>query len=136
MKRLSLILICIFIFTLINSCKKDKVSTDTSKYITGIWIDTAYARFMVTNDFPGSSDSDINTLMDSYFFSFDGTDGFNTGVFELNQHFGNYEVKNDSVNIYYNENYATARLKLNNTKTQMNGSITNYTNLHLIKLQN
>ena len=118
MKRLSLILICIFVFTLINSCKKDKVSTDTSKYITGIWIDTAYARFMVTNDFPGSSDSDINTLMDSYFFSFDGTDGFNTGIFELNQHFGNYEVKNDSVNIYYNENYATARLKLNKTKSK------------------
>jgi hypothetical protein len=136
MKRLSLILICIFVFTLTNSCNKDKVSTDTSKYITGIWIDTAYARFMVINDFPGSSDSDINTLMDSYFFSFDGSDGFNTGIFELNQHFGNYEVKNDSVNIYYNENYATARLKLNKTKTQMNGSITNYTNLHLIKLQN
>lgn len=50
MKRLSLILICIFVFTLTNSCNKDKVSTDTSKYITGIWIDTAYARFMVTND--------------------------------------------------------------------------------------
>ena len=113
------------------SCKKANPTID----IKGIWMDTAYARIMAKNNFPSSSPSEMNELMKTYFFSFNGEDAFYTGMFELNQHFGNYEIKNDSVFIKFNDAFTTAKLKINKQQNQLTGVITDYPNLILKKME-